>query len=229
MREVPGRAAARGLFKEERPSAAWVNMCCRSIVPAAYLCAAVMLAIPDVVRAGLFIDSQSVKVSSDLRQATFTIAFDHPPDFALRDSLGRPLESFQYEIAPDCTDIDQCPFTAIRAVVRGDEIGSGQQVPIRDGVENGSDPSPASGGWGNVRGSVPFRLQGSTLTFSTPLSLLQDPDGDFAYRVFTTSSGQTESLVTGESIPLPAALWTGGSLLLALGLLSGRSVLFRGR
>ena len=179
-----------------------------------------MLAVPVVARAGLLILSQSVNVSLDQQEATFTVAFDHPPMFGPRDSLGRPLESFQYEIAPDCTNIDQCPFTAIRAVVRGDEIDGGHMIPIRDGIENGSDPNPASGGWGYVRGDVPFQLRGDTLTFSAPLSMLQAPDGQFAYRVFTTSSGQTDSLVTGQSIPLPAALWTGGSLLLTLGIVS---------
>lgn len=198
-------------------------MWCRTVVRAAGLCAALVCAVPCSVRAGLFIESQSVSVSSNPPQATFTLAFDHRPDFVPRDALGRPLESFQYEIAPDCSDIDQCPFTAIRAVVRGDEIGSGQQVPIRDGIENGSDPNPASGGWGDIRGSVPFDLQGSTLTFTVPLSLLQDPDGDFAYRVFTTSSGQTDSLLTGRGIPLPPALPAAGSLLLALALLRTRS------
>jgi hypothetical protein len=198
-------------------------MLCRSALRAAALGAALMLAIPVVARAGLLILSQSVNVSLDQRQAIFTLSFDHLPMFGPRDSLGRPLESFQYEIAPDCTNIDQCPFTAIRAVVRGDEIDGGHLIPIRDGIENGSDPNPASGGWGYVRGDVPFHLHGSTLTFSAPLPLLQGPDGQFAYRVFTTSSGQTDSLVTGQSIPLPAAVWTGGSLLLTLGFASWAS------
>ena len=191
-------------------------MSCRSALRAAALGAALVLAFPVVARAGLLILSQSVNVNLGQGRATFTIAFDHPPTFGPRDTLGRPLESFQYEIAPDCTNIDACPFTAIRAVVRGDEIDGGNVVPIRDGIENGSDPNPASGDWGYVRGDVPFQLRGSTLTFSAPLSLLQDPGGQFAYRVFTTSSGQTDSLVTGQSIPLPAAVWTGGSLLLTL-------------
>lgn len=198
-------------------------MLCRSALRAAALCVALVLAVPVVARAGLLILSQSVTVNLDQGRATFTLAFDHLPMFGPRDPLGRPFESFQYEIAPDCANIDQCPFTAIRAVVRGDEIDGGHVIPIRDGIENGSDPNPVSGGWGFVRGDVPYQLRGSTLTFSAPLSLLQDPDGRFAYRVFTTSSGQTDSLVTGQSIPLPAAVWTGGSLLLTLGFASWAS------
>ena len=169
-------------------------------------------------RAGLVITSQSVSVSLPRQQATFTLSLDHAPQLGVRDSLGRPVESFQYEIAPDCPNIDQCPFTDIRAVVRGDEVTASHLLPIRDGIETASDPSPASGGWGFVRGEVPYRLDGSVLSFSAPLALLDSPDGRFSYRAFTTTSGETTSLVTGVTAPLPAAVWMGGSALIAMAL-----------
>src|SRR5947209_6888666 len=86
-------------------------------------CAALLWLAP-AARAGLAIVSQSVAVSLPRQEATFTLAFDHAPRLGDGDALGRPLESFQYEIAPDCPNIDQCPFTDIRAVVRGDEVTS---------------------------------------------------------------------------------------------------------
>jgi hypothetical protein len=191
---------------------------CRSQVVRAAACAALMWLVP-AARAGLRIVSHSVDVSLPRQEATFTLAFDHAPMLGERDALGRPLESFQYEIAPDCPNIDECPFTDIRAVVRGDEVTPNHLLPIRDGIETASDPSPASGGWGYVRGDVPFQLNGSVLSFSAPLSMLGNPDGQFAYRVFTTASGETTSLVTGQFAPLPKAVWTGGIALSIMGLL----------
>jgi len=173
--------------------------------------------------AGLEILSQSVNVDFHEREAFFTLLFDQPPRFDLRDTLGRPVDSFQYEIVPDARDIDQSSITDIRAIIRGDEIGQSSRIPIRDGIETASDPSPVSGGWGYIRGSVPFTLNGGELTFSAPLSLLDDPSGHFAYRVFTTDSGQTVSVLTSHFVPLPPMFWVAGAMLVVLAPLVLRS------
>ena len=162
---------------------------------------------------GLQIVSQSVDVNWLERQAIFSLAFDHPPQFDVRDSLGRPLESFQYEIVPDATDINHEPFTAIRAVIRGDEIDRTMTIPIRDGIESATDPAPQAGGWGYVRGQVPLSLDGSRASFAAPLWMLDAPDGRFAYRVFATTSGETTSLMTGAFVPLPPMFWIAAAML----------------
>lgn len=54
-----------------------------------------------------------------------------------------------------------------------------------------TDPRLVTGGWDTLRGSVPCNLNGNTLTFSTPLSLIRghSSDGNFAYRLETYASG----------------------------------------
>lgn len=160
--------------------------------------------------AGLSIVSQQANVDKADQDVVFTLNFSQSPDFKTADSLGRRLDSFQYEIAPNtATPIDQLPFSAVGAVVRGDEIGGGNVIPIRNGFQNGSDPNPAAGGWGTVRGTVPFTLTGNSLSFTTPFSLIGTTNGTFSYRVFTTNYGSTVSTaesVSSVSVPLPSAL-----------------------
>ena len=134
------------------------------------------------------------------------------------DSVGRHVDSFQYEIVPNTSlPISHFALEDVRAVIRGDEIGSGQTIPIRNGFQNGSDPNPASGGWGLVRGTVPFNLQGSEMKFSASFNLLDTVDGGFAYRLFTTNFGSTVTEVTGVSVPLPPTLPAGLAMLALLG------------
>jgi hypothetical protein len=97
------------------------------------------------------------------------------------DQFGRPANSFQYFIVgnpslPYPEDYD--------AIIRGEEIHiTSDMLRIRNAV--GSDPDPNSGGWGPIRGSVPFSLNDNVLTFSAPLHLVSDHsvDGHFVYEV----------------------------------------------
>ena len=203
-------------------------MLCRHVVRA-WVCVAMVALSQAVGRAGitsrplaivtgpvLKIASQSVQLDLPGGQADFSLTFDHPPDFDHPDSLGRRHDSFQYEIAPSLSDIQNADLFAITAVVRGDEIGA-TLLPIRAGVANGIDPTPVAGGWGPLIGSVPYHLNGSNITFAAPLDLLGTPDGNFGYRVFTTNYGSTVSLQTGSAaVSLPRAVW--GGLVLLLGL-----------
>ena len=158
--------------------------------------------------AGFALVSQQVELNDRLHEADFSLLFNQPPDFQTRDALGRPVNSFQYEIVPDTTSpIENLPVSSIRAVIRGDEINGTGRIPIRDGIEASRDAAPQAGGWGAVRGSVPFQLQGTRLTFAAPLQMLDDHGDPFSYRLLTTQSGQTTSIVTGVAVPLPAACW----------------------
>jgi hypothetical protein len=163
----------------------------------------------------LKIASQAVHLDLPDGQAAFSLTFDHAPDFDHPDALGRRHDSFQYEIAPSLSDIQNADLFAITAVVRGDEL-SATQLPIRAGVADGIDPSAAAGGWGPLIGSVPYHLDGSTITFAAPLGLLGSSNGAFGYRVFTTNYGSTVSLQMGSAVSLPRAVWGGMAMLLAL-------------
>jgi hypothetical protein len=65
-----------------------------------------------------------------------------------------------------------------------------------------SDPN--SGGWGTIRGSVPFTLDGNILTFSSPLSLISDhiakgnTKGIFSYDLQVDQCGAQTFFSTGN-------------------------------
>jgi hypothetical protein len=175
----------------------------------AVVAGAVVLGFCGPALAGLSIVSQQVDVDRADHEVVFTLDFNHAPDFKTVDSLGRHLDSFQYEIVPNTsTPIDQLPFASVGAVIRGDEIGSGHVVPIRNGFSKGVDPNPAAGGWGTVRGTMPFTVSGNNLTLTASFNQIGTNNGVFSYRVFTTNFGSTVSSIDSVSIsvPTPAAL-----------------------
>jgi hypothetical protein len=138
----------------------------------------------------------------------FTVEFNQAPDFFTQDSFGRVANAFQYFIYGDRS----LPYPELfDAVIRGEEIHlTGDTLPIRDSVPH--DPDPAAGGWGAIRGAVPFRLDGDVLTFSTPLPLISDhsTDGHFDYRLYTVEFGgltravESQSTVLSTAVPEPS-------------------------
>jgi hypothetical protein len=150
-------------------------------------------------RAGLVVLSHSAVFSPATGQVTFTVTFNRAPDFESVDALGRQADSFQYFIYGDMS----LPYPAYYdAIIRGEELHiTSPLLRVRDAV--GTDPDPASGGWGPVRGAVPYRLEGNVLTFSTPLALISDHsvDGHFSYDLMTTRYGGDPTLFyRGESV-----------------------------
>lgn len=112
----------------------------------------------------------------------FTIGFNQSPNFTI-DSQGRQANSFQYFIVGDTSLTSPAKYDSI---IRGEEIHlSADTLRIRNSVPPDSGPVTVTGGWGAVRGEVPFNLIGNTLTFSTPLSLISDHslNGTVAYRL----------------------------------------------
>ena len=173
--------------------------------------------LPSCAFAGLQIISQSVQVDRKSQEAHFVIHFNEPPlsDLLTIDSFGRPAGSFQYEIDPDWSgDPAQDPLAQLKTIIRGDEIREARDLRVRDASP--SVPEPIAGGWGKIRGKVPFEITGNTFTFSTPLTLLDDHDGVFGYRVFSTQFGETSTLLQGKVIPLPTAAPAAAILLLYL-------------
>ncbi|MDB5333385.1 MAG: proteinsorting domain [Phycisphaerales bacterium] len=189
-------------------------MSCRRAAFVLAVCAGGLFAgIVPAASGGLTIISQSATADARDQKVIFELTFNHPPDFTTVDSRGRAQDAFQYEIDPNSLDINQSSFLNIRSVIRGSEIGNGNVLPIRDGFQSGVDPNPAAGGWGPVRGTVPFTLTGSRLTFAPTFSDLDARDGAFAYRVFTTNYGATASEASGRSISLPPAMQAGVAML----------------
>ena len=157
--------------------------------------------------------SHSVEVNRTSDTATFTLTFDHAPNFNPSGD-GQP-DAFQYEIDADTAEIGEgIGFNSLDTVIRGGEIWEGNGIPVRE--RDGAGGSNA-GGWGPVRALLPFEVQGNSLSFTTGLSAIGDNDGAFRYRVFTTQNGAITGQAVGAVIPLPAALWTGLAMLGGIG------------
>lgn len=124
--------------------------------------------------------------------AAFSVTFSDAPDTTLTAN-GWPRHEFQFHVwhstaswSPPQGDV----------IVRGWEVNAGG-IAIRDpGPE---DPSPYSGGWGPLRGVVPFELHGPTVRFLVPWTILGDDDGAFRWRLMVTEDGATTDSRDGET------------------------------
>jgi hypothetical protein len=137
-------------------------------------------------------------------QVTFTLTFNRPPDFQTVDSIGRQADSFQYFIVGD----PSLPYPSnYDAIIRGEELHlSGDVLRVRNsGPTDPTVPPSVSGGWGTVRGMVPYQLNGDVLTFSTPLGLISDHsvDGHFSYDLMILQYGASTQFFPSESVVGP--------------------------
>lgn len=155
---------------------------------------------------------ESLVVNQSAHNVTFTIDFGHAPDFYTTDSFGRPADSFQINIAP----LNGNPAAFPSVVVRGDEIQYTNGIVVRNATPPSSDPH--SGGWGSVRGTVPYILNGNEITFSDGFGQLEAPKGQFSYDLYTLHYGTTVGQTQGQSVPLPAPATVGLGMLLVLGI-----------
>jgi hypothetical protein len=161
--------------------------------------------------------SESAVFNPDTGDVNFTIEFNQVPDFLSVDSVGRQANSFQYFIIGDAS----LPYPEnYDAIFRGEEIHiTGDTLRIRD--SRPSDSDPIAGGWGAIRGSVPYSLFGNVVAFSAPLSLISDhsTDGSFRYELESSVYGSTTRHVvtqsTGWIVPEPstAVHWVVGGLI----------------
>ena len=184
---------------------------------AAIIIASVIFASASVARAqdSFQLAGHSVEVDNTAETATFRLTFNREPVFFV--SEGTATDAFQVEIDADSTSFEQpLVFETIDAVVRGAEISQADGLPVRDREGDGGENA---GGWGPVRGFVPFDLDGATLTFTTGLDLIGDADGKFRYRIIAIDDGSVTSEVTAAVIPVPAALWGGVIMLSGAGVL----------
>ena len=163
----------------------------------------------------------------------FSLTFNQVPDFFTVDQFGRQANSFQFYIATS-------PFTGLfpprpyASLIRGEEIHVAGDLRVRN--DSPPDPDPNASGWGSIRGIVPFTLNGQTLTFSVPSSVL-NVSGPFAYTLQLTSYGGGTNAgvypgLSGGPIPIivpePTSSWLaaiGAVTIVGLGLTSRRRLL----
>jgi hypothetical protein len=110
--------------------------------------------------------SESATLDPATGQVTFVIEFNQRPDFYATDGFGRAENSFQYFIGVDPS------VGALDSVVRGEEVHFTNGLVVIRNAAPEDDGTAQSGGWGTVRGQVPYKLNGPRLRFSVPLSLL---------------------------------------------------------
>jgi hypothetical protein len=157
---------------------------------------------PNAAPGDLMALSESAVFDPATGQVTFTLTFNSPPDFQTVDSLGRQADSFQYYIIGD----PSLPYPYYYdTIIRGEELHlSSPVLRVRNATPTDpTDPPSVSGGWGTVRGVVPYQLTGNVLTFSTPLGLISDhsADGHFTYDLILTQyGGETQFLPGLESV-----------------------------
>jgi hypothetical protein len=167
--------------------------------------------------AELFIESESAIVDFDNMEVSFNIVFSRIPDFYTTDGVGRQADAFQYYI-----DFDSSPIypgsNFIEAIISGGEIHVYDEIPFRDTLTH--SPDPTSGGWGEIRGLVPYELNGRELLFTASLATIGDLDGQFGYGLGLFEYGiDTDWVyVPVAGIPEPTTIF-----LLGLGCLTLRS------
>jgi hypothetical protein len=168
-----------------------------------------------VARAQFSIVSQSAVLDPSTQFVDFTIDFNQVPDFITTDEFGRPADTYQYYIFGDTS----LPYPAYYdSIIRGVEApATTDLIPIRNAAPPVSDP--AAGGWGSIRGEVPFTLDGDVLSFTVPLSVISDHsvDGIFSYTLETYTYGATTDSVTTQDTISEAVVTPEPSSILLLG------------
>ncbi len=156
---------------------------------------------PETAQAEFSFMSESAVLNPATQEVVFTIEFNQSPDFFTVDSFGRQAHSFQYFIVGD----SNLPYPAnFDAIIRAEEIHSTvDEIRIRNSTP--SDADPAAGGWGPIRGVVPYRLNGNVLTFSVPLELVSDhhQDGTFVYQLEAYQFGSLTRHIDNQSAGSP--------------------------
>lgn len=136
----------------------------------------------------------------------FTIEFSEPPDFFTVDGSDRQAHAFQYFIDHD-SHFDYAEFDVL---IRGGEIHWVGVLPVRDREGDGGEHA---GGWGPIRCTVAFNVNGSTLTFTVSRICLNDVDGTFSYRLMTTEYGaMQDSLEDVSTVAVPFETGTWGQI-----------------
>lgn len=139
-------------------------------------------------------------VGADFRATMhFSLHFSHTPNFVTLDSNGRPQDSFQIFIAFNPSTPNPANPASADVIIRGDEIHIAHAIRIRDARP--PVPDPHAGGWGAIRGTVPYHVRTepngtAVLTFSAPFTLL-GITGQFGWVLETTNFGSQVDQLQG--------------------------------
>ena len=160
--------------------------------------------------AALMVLSQSAEVNLANNSVLFQIEFNRAPDFFTTDEYDRQADSFQYFIDADGgfpifkgTDIY---YSNLESIIRGEEIHLAGDVRIRNALPPDPDLS-SSGGWGSIRGSVPYTLSGNVFSLLVPLQFIGDTDGKFSYSLEWYEYGAIQGYIDAETVPEPATIF----------------------
>jgi len=160
--------------------------------------------------AALMVLSQSAEVNLASNSVLFQIEFNRTPDFFTTDEYDRQADSFQYFIDADGgfpifrgKDIY---YSNLESIIRGEEIHLAGDVRIRNALPPDPDLS-SSGGWGSIRGSVPYTLSENVFSLLVPLQLIGDSDGKFSYQLLWTEYGGAGGYIDAETVPEPATIF----------------------
>jgi hypothetical protein len=165
-------------------------------------------------QAGVRALQQSAEVNPSAGTATFSITFDHAPNFLATDSAGRPVDSFQVEV-DGIWHSGQPLVQDLTALIRGDEIHFGGTLPIR--ASGPPVDNPHAGGWGAIVQTIPFTTTADEVKFTAPLAALGVTGNFFSYRAFTMQDGQITASAEAATVPLPEALSAGACGLVIVG------------
>ena len=160
--------------------------------------------------AALLVLSQSAEVNLDNNSVLFQIEFNRAPDFFTTDEYGRQADSFQYYVDADggfpIFKGGEFYYSNLESIIRGEEIHLAGDVRIRNALPPDPDLS-SSGGWGSIRGSVPYTLSGNVFSLLVPLELIGDTDGKFSYQLLWTEYGGAGGYIDAEAVPEPATIF----------------------
>jgi len=162
--------------------------------------------------AALLVLSQSAKVNLASNSVLFQIEFNRAPDFFTSDEYDRQADSFQYFIEadggfPPIVRGTDSYYSNLESIIRGEEIHLGGEVRIRNAWPPDPYLSAGSGGWGSLRGSVPYTLSGNVFSLLAPLQLIGDSDGKFSYRLEWYEYGAMQDYIDAETVPEPATIF----------------------
>jgi hypothetical protein len=161
----------------------------KSLLYLASLTAAISAVLP---AAPIMVLDHTANVNASTGIASFSLLFDRAPD------ISASADSFQYFFLGN----QSLPYPArYDSVVRCcEQVGI---LVVRDPLPSSNDP--LAGGWGPVRGTVPFTLNGATLSFSATLTLFSDRNS-LLYELLVASDGRATQLLIYAPEPLSPPL-----------------------
>jgi hypothetical protein len=161
--------------------------------------------------AALMVLSQSAEINLASNSVLFQIEFNRAPDFFTTDEYDRQADAFQYFFNADgglpfFFGAMGEPYGNLESLMRT-EPQLPQEVAIRNIFPEDPDIK-RSGGFGTIRGSVPYTLSGNIVSLLVPLQLIGDSDGKFSYSLEWYEYGALQDYIgLAESVVQVNTIW----------------------